>query len=105
MKLKISELENKIATDKCIITQEFNKLTSKNYTVRLKQSNLASKNDVANFVKTTDFDNKLKGVTSNKNELNELKGLISIKVLTKDLINLVFLMEQNIFLQEYFRII
>ena len=28
---------------------------------------MGSKNDIANFVKNTDFDNKLKHVTSNKN--------------------------------------
>ena len=114
-KTKISETENKINTDhnhdKYITTQEFNKLISVNFTARLKQANLASKNQTANFVKKTDIDNKLKNVTSNKNELNELSikfNTISIKRLTKgliNLINLVFLMEQNIFLQEYFKII
>ena len=52
---EISEIENKITTghdhDKYITTQEFNKLTAENFTARLKQANLASKNDVANFVK------------------------------------------------------
>ena len=50
----------------------------------------ASKSDVANFVKKTDFENKLKDVRSNKNELNELSKklkAISTKGLTKDLIN------------------
>ena len=90
---KISEIENKITTDhdhdKYVTTQEFNKLTSKKFTARLAQANLASKNDIANFVKKTDFDNKLKDVTSNKNELNELEKFkaISITGLTKDLIN------------------
>ena len=46
--------------DKYITTQEFNKLTSENFTAMLKQANLPSKNDIANFVRTTDFDNKLK---------------------------------------------
>ena len=59
---KLSEFENKITTgndhDKYITTQEFNKLTSENFTARLKQTNLASKNDIANFVKKTDFHNK-----------------------------------------------
>ena len=50
------------------------------------QANLANKNDIANFVNKTDFDNKLKNwnkkVTRNKtkhllNE-NELKKLINI---------------------------
>ena len=44
---KISEIENKIATnldyDKYITTQEFNKLTSESFTVSLKQGNFASK--------------------------------------------------------------
>ena len=39
---------------------------------RLKLANLASKSDIANFVKQTGFDNKLKDVTWNKNKLNEL---------------------------------
>ena len=47
--------------DKYITTGEFNK--SENFTARIKQANLASKNDIANFVKKTDFDNKLKNVT------------------------------------------
>ena len=58
--------------------------------MRLKQADLASKNDVVNFVKKADFDNKLKDVTSNKNELNELSKkvkAISTKPLRKDLIN------------------
>ena len=45
-------------------------LTSENFTARLKQIKLVNKNDIANFVKKTDFDEKLKTVTSNKNELN-----------------------------------
>ena len=51
---------------------------------------MASKSDIANFVKNTDFDNKLKDVTSNKNELNELSKkvrAISTNGLTKDFIN------------------
>ena len=59
---KISETENKTTTDhdhdKYITTQEFSKLTSENFTARLKQANLANKNDIANFIKK-DFDNKL----------------------------------------------
>ena len=67
---KIIEIEDKIVTDhdhdKYIATQEFNKFTSENLTARLKQASLASKSDIANFVKKpTDFDNKLKDVTSN----------------------------------------
>ena len=56
-------------------------MTSENFTARQKQANLASKSDIANFVKKTDL---------NKNELNELSKkvkAISTKRLTKDLIN------------------
>ena len=87
-----SKIENKIATDhdhdKYITCQEFNKLTSENF--RLKQANLASKNGIANFIKKAYFDNKLKDVTANKNELNELTKkvkTISKKGLIKDFIN------------------
>ena len=38
-----------------ITTQEYNKLTSENFTARLAQVNLASKSDIANFVKTDKF--------------------------------------------------
>ena len=72
---KVSDIENKITTDhdhNKYITKEFDKLTSENLTARLKQANLASKSDVANFVKNAVFDIKVKNVTSNKNELNEL---------------------------------
>ena len=51
---KISEIENKINTDKYITTQEFNKLTPENCPAILAQVNLASKSDIANFVKKTD---------------------------------------------------
>ena len=51
----ISETENKTATnhhhDKYATTQELNKLTANNLTVRLAQVNLVSINDFANFVK------------------------------------------------------
>ena len=61
---KISELENKVTTDhdhgKYFTTQEFNRLTSEKFTARLKPANLASKNDIANFVKKTGFHEKLK---------------------------------------------
>ena len=91
---KISEIENKINTDhdhdKYITTQVFTRLRSENFTARLRQANLASKNDIANFVKKTSFDEKLKTVTSNKNELNELSKKVNTtttKGLTRDSIN------------------
>ena len=56
--------------DKYITNLEFIKLTAENFPARLAQANLASKSDIANFVKKTDFDDKLKNVnkkvTSNK---------------------------------------
>ena len=60
------------------------------FDLRLKQANIASQSDSANFVNKTDFNNKLKDVMSNKNELNELSKKIkeiSTKGLTKDLID------------------
>ena len=70
---KISDIENKITTDhdhdKYITTQEFNKLTSENFTARLKQANLASKSDIFDFVKKTDL---------NKSELNKLSEKIKV---------------------------
>ena len=89
---KICEIENKITDhdhDKYITTQEFNKLTSENFTASLKQANLASKNDTVNFVKKKDFDNKIKDVTSSKNDLNKQSKnvkAISTKGFTKHLI-------------------
>ena len=38
-----------------ITTQEYNKLTSENFTARLAQVNLPSKSDIANFVKNDKF--------------------------------------------------
>ena len=77
-------VENKILDySKQITTPEFNKFTAENFTPRLKQANVATKDDIADFVKKTDFDDKLqklnKKVTSNKSQhllvQNELKKL------------------------------
>ena len=51
---KINKIQNKISDhdhDKYIATQEFNRLSSENFTTRLKEANLARKNDIANFLK------------------------------------------------------
>ena len=72
---KISETEKNISKhnhDKSITIIKFNKFTEEIFAARLKQANLASKSGTANFVKNTDFDNKLKDFTSNEDELNEL---------------------------------
>ena len=63
----ISQVENKILDyAKYITTQEFNKLTSENFTARSTQANLVSK---------TDFDNKLKSFNIKINSKN-LSSLI-----------------------------
>ena len=55
---------------KNITTREFDNLKSENVALRLTQVNLASKNDMANFVKERDSNDKLKylykEVTPNK---------------------------------------
>ena len=86
MKMKITNHNH----NKYITTPQFNKFAAEIFTLRLKRRSLASKSDIDDFVKNTDFDNKLKDFTSNKNELNELSKkvkAISTKRLTKNLIN------------------
>ena len=51
---------------KFITTQEFNSLTTDNSAARLKEANLASRNNIANLVRQVYFDNK---ITSNKTKL------------------------------------
>ena len=73
-----------------ILLKNFINLLQKILLQYLKQANLACKNDIANFVRNTDFDNKLDIVTSHKNELDELSKkvkAVSSKKLTKDLIS------------------
>ena len=55
-----------------LLLQNFEKLTKEIFDLRLKRENFACQIDIVSFVNQTDFDNKLKDVTSNKNELNEL---------------------------------
>lgn len=70
------ESEKKVADhnhrNRYITTQEF-KLTSENTAARLAKANLASKNDIADFIKRTDFGDKLKNLnkklTSHKRRL------------------------------------
>ena len=70
---------------------------------------IARKSDIVNFVKKTDFDNRLKNVTWNKNGLGELSKnvkAISSKGLINDLINKFSIFNgKKMFLQEYFKII
>ena len=46
--------------NKYITTKDFNKLTVENFAARLAQANLAKKSNIANFVRKTGFDDKLK---------------------------------------------
>ena len=82
--LALTAVENKIpGHNKYTTTLEFNNLTAEHFAARLVQANLVSKNDIANFVKKTDFDDKLKylnkKITSNKTKHtlveNEFKKL------------------------------
>ena len=81
MKLKKKTTDH--GHDKYLTTPEFNKLTAENFAARLAQANLATKNDIANLVNKTDFDDKLKTlnkkITSNKTKHllveNEFKKL------------------------------
>ena len=48
----LTAVENKIPDhSKCITSPEFNKLTAENFIARLKQASLATKGDIADFVK------------------------------------------------------
>ena len=80
----LTAVENKIPNhSKYITTPKFNKLAAENFTARLKQANVATKADIADFLKRKDFVDKLKNinkrVTSNKSKHllveNELKEL------------------------------
>ena len=86
-KQAISEAENKITTDhdhdRFIIAQKLNKLTSENVNAKLAKANLASKNDNANFVNKTDFDDKLKKL--NKKFLQIKQNMYLLKINFKKL--------------------
>ena len=76
---KISKVESKIPGHaKYVTTPEFNRLTEKNFTTRLKQANLVNK---------TDFDSKLtsfnKRIASNKTKHLEFQRKLN-RLLTKD---------------------
>ena len=44
-------------------------MTSEHFTAKLAQAKLASKSDISNSVNKADFNDKLKSIISNKNEL------------------------------------
>ena len=64
---KLAETQKKIIDcdhDKYITTQEFNKLTVDKFCVGLKEAKLAASDDIADIVKNTDFDEKIKKLSS-----------------------------------------
>ena len=69
------EIKKKIAAhghnNKYITTQEFDKWTSENFVVRLKEADLATKGDIDDFVEKKSFDVTLKD--SNKKSYLEKK--------------------------------
>ena len=73
--MKLRKKGNDYDPDKYITTQELNKLTSNNFTARLAKANLASKNNIAKFVKKTDFDDKLEHLNE-KFTANETKHVL-----------------------------
>ena len=64
----LTDVENKISN----VSNLVKILTSKIFTARLAQANLAKNNDIANCIKWTDFDNELTNLS--KNELTELSN-------------------------------
>ena len=60
---KIGETEKKYLIMIMVnISEVFNKLAAANFAARLAQSNLATKIDIADFAKETNFDDKLKNI-------------------------------------------
>ena len=62
----LTVVENKMpGYTKYITTPKFSQLKAENFTARFKQGNLATKADIADFIKNTDFDDKLKNLNKN----------------------------------------
>ena len=57
--LKLMKFERTILTIIMINTFQYQNLTAEIFAARLKQADLASKKDIADFVNKTDFENKL----------------------------------------------
>ena len=82
---KIVEIEKKILHhhhDEYITTQKHNKLTVENFDGRLKQANLASRNDIADFIKKAYLDDELKNLNK-KVTLNKTKHVLVQNELNK----------------------
>ena len=96
MTQKLVKLKKKIDHDhrKNITTQELNKLTVHNFAAKLAQAKLATKADIADFVKELHFDDKLNNIiikaTLNKtrhtlveNKINKFEKINKIKHLNQ----------------------
>ena len=70
---------------KYITSQECNQLNAENLAARLKHANLATEDDIHDFVKKTDFDDKLK-ISNKQFTLNKKKCFEAEKKLTDSLI-------------------
>ena len=71
----IKEIEDKIPNhDKFITTAEFNKVYGTIFPEKLKQKNVATGHDIADFIKKTYFNEKQRNI-DNKATLNETKQL------------------------------
>ena len=68
--------------DEYSTTQEFNKLATESFVARLKVAKLATKADIADFIKNTYFDDKLKKLNK-KVTLNEIKHVLVQNELNK----------------------
>ena len=79
MKLKRKLLIMVIGTT-ILLLINLKKLTSENVAARLAQANLASKDDITDFLKNTDFDDKLKNCNTRhievKTRLDYLKKML-----------------------------
>ena len=72
----VNEIQKRITShdhSKDITTQAFNKLTSEIFASILAQANLANRNDIADLVKKTEFDDKLKKEKKTKQNICFLK--------------------------------
>ena len=65
-----------------LLLQNLTKLTGENFAARLAQTNLASKNHIANFSRKTDFGDKIKNLNK-KVTSNKTKHLLVESVLKK----------------------
>ena len=71
---KLVKLKIKLLLIMIVIIILLLNLSSENFTATLPQTNLASKNDIAKFVKKTDFEDKLKSL--NKIELKKVRATL-----------------------------